>query len=415
MRTFARLLLPLWLVVLFCSIPLTASADAAASVAFSSSTLEIGDTLTVTLNFTGSSVGAVDATLSYDPAVLEFVSGSDASGGGGLVQMTGWASSEVKSLRFTLTFKALKAGSSTVRIDRSTVYAWDESLLGNPTSGATVTVRDVALSQNADLKSITLSAGELYPAFSANTTVYNVSVNHYYTSVNLSAVAADSGAKVEISGSAELQVGANKRTITVTAPGGAVKVYTVTITRRQATTTGATTTTKPATTTTTTGTTTTSEPDTTTTTTGFETEPTTTPTTSPTEKPLSLTVAGGTYLLLPTDSIDPPAGLMEGVKTVDGISYPVWRSPEKGKEDFCIIWAQNPAGEAGWYCWDTKENTLQRYVPAAIPVVTTPLPKKTAADWAPWIIAGGLGLLCVALSILAAIFHRRSTTPPPRH
>ena len=415
MRLLARLLVPLWLLTMLCALPLTASAEAAASVAFSSSTLEIGDTLTVTLNFTGPSVGAVDATLSYDASVLEFVSGNDASGGGGLVQMTGWASSEVKSLRFTLTFKALKAGSSTVRIDRSTVYAWDESLLGNPTAGATVTVRDVALSQNADLKSITLSAGELYPAFSASTTVYNVSVNHYYESVNLSAVAADSGAKVEISGSSALQVGANKRTITVTAPGGAVKVYTVTITRRQPTTTGSTTTTKPTTTTTTSNPTTT-EPGTTTTTAEPDTETTTTPpTTAPDKQPLSLTVAGGTYLLPYTESIDPPAGLMEGVKTVDGISYPVWRFPEKGKEDFCVIWAKTPAGEIGWYCWDTKENTLQRYVPAATPVVTTPLPATAAPSRLPWIIAGGLGLLCVALGILAAVFHHRSTTPPPRH
>ncbi|MBO5797140.1 MAG: cadherin-like beta sandwich domain-containing protein [Clostridia bacterium] len=414
MRLLARLLLPLWVVVMLCSLPLAASAEAAATVAFSSSTLEIGQTLTVTLNFTGPSVGAVDATLSYDASVLEFVSGNDASGGGGLVQMTGWASSEVKSLRFTLTFKALKAGSSTVRIDRSTVYAWDESLLGNPTAGATVTVRDKALSQNADLKSITLSAGELYPAFSANTTVYNVTVNHYHTSVNLSAVAADNGAKVEISGSSELQVGANKRTITVTAPGGAVKVYTVTITRRQATTTGPSTTAKPTTTTTTSSPTTT-EPGITTTV-ETNTETTTTPsTTAPDKQPLHLTVAGGTYLFPYTESIDPPAGLMEGVKTVDGISYPVWRFPEEGKEDFCVVWVKTPAGETGWYCWDTKENTMQRYVPSAIPVVTTPLPKKTLADWAPWIIAGGLALLCAALGILVAVFHRRSTMPRPRH
>ncbi|MBO5798027.1 MAG: cadherin-like beta sandwich domain-containing protein, partial [Clostridia bacterium] len=304
MRLLASLLA---LVLLVCALPLTAAADAAATIAFSSSTLEIGQTLTVTLNFTGPSVGAVDATLSYDAAVLEFVSGNDASGGGGLVQMTGWASSEVQSLRFTLTFKALKAGSSTLRIDRSTVYAWDESLIGNPTAGATVTVRDKALSQNADLKSITLSAGELYPAFSANTTVYNVTVNHYHTSVNLSAVAADSGAKVEISGSSELQVGANKRTITVTAPGGAVKVYTVTITRRQATTTGSTTSTtaKPTTTTTTRpGTTTTSESTTTDVEESTTPAPTTAPTTAPAETPMTLTVAGGTYRLLPTDSVD---------------------------------------------------------------------------------------------------------------
>lgn len=470
MRVFSRLFSVLLIVlVLAAAVPFTASAAANAVISVSSSSLSIGDTLTATFTFSADTVGAVDASVSYDPTVLEFVSGNDAAGAGGTVRLAGYATSEVKSLRFTLTFKALKAGSSTLRIGNSTVYGWDESLLGNPTAGTTVTVKDAALSQNANLKSLSLSAGTLSPAFSANTTVYTLSVNNYITSVAITAVAADSGASVKISGSKELAVGANKRTVTVTAPGGAVKVYTVTITRRPPTS---------ATSTTTATTTAPADPlyldyngmqylvDTA----PADTIPedfaaariTVDGKTAPalrsengkicllwlTDKNDSgrlvlydeasgriddyrpFTVGNATFLLLFPDTA--PYGLTMAERMVGDQSMDTYVFPEADRADFVVVWCVTADGNRGWYCIDTAENTVQRYLPQApattlqttttAPTTTAkptlPVLQTTVQHYLPWAVAGGLALVCVALIILLIVNHRSphsKSTPAPKH
>ncbi len=473
-RLFARLIAVLLGLCLLCGTAVTASADTNAVIAFSASSLAVGDTLTVTVTFSGSSVGAVDAALSYDAAILQFISGNDASGGGGVVRLAGYATAEAASLRFVLTFKALKAGSSTVRIDSSTVYSWEEQLLGSPTAGATVSVRDQSLSQNANLQSLSLSAGTLSPAFSAGTTVYHVSVKNYVDAVTISAVAADSGATVKISGSSALAEGANTRTITVTAPGGAVKVYTVTINRQKPTTTG-------VPTTTTTVATTTAEP---------EDDPVTLswqdavwqvaslkdaalpdgfaagtaewqgeeiPAARQEQNPyallrllnaetneetrvlladdgtllacLPLETARGTYFVLPPEEAT-PAGMIAGTRELNGLSCPVWSFEAAELADFAVVRAIAPDGTVGAFRFDTAESTLQRYVTAA-PAATSakaadvttaapttasapPAPKEAVAAWLPWCAAVGCALVAIAMAILAIIFRRRGAEPKPK-
>ena len=87
------------------------------------------------------------------------------------------------------------------------------------------------LSGNANLASLTCANAELSPTFSTGTTQYSVTVPYDVTSLRLSAAAEDSGAKVSTSGN-DLSVGANTVTITVTAPSGAVKRYTISVIRQ---------------------------------------------------------------------------------------------------------------------------------------------------------------------------------------
>jgi hypothetical protein len=88
-------------------------------------------------------------------------------------------------------------------------------------------------SSNADLLSLSASAGSLSPAFSAATTAYTLSVPYAETSVTISGTKADNtatvSAPVTLTG---LVVGVEKvATITVTANNGTLKAYTVTVTR----------------------------------------------------------------------------------------------------------------------------------------------------------------------------------------
>lgn len=465
-RLFTRLAAVLLGLCLLCGMAATVSADANAVIAFSAASLSVGDTLTVTVTFSGSSVGAVDATLSYDAAVLQFISGNDASGGGGVIRLAGYATAEVDSLKFTLTFKALQAGSSTVRIDSSTVYSWEEQLLGSPTAGATVSVRDQSLSQNANLKSLNLSAGTLSPAFSAGTTVYHVSVKNYVDAVTISAVAADSGATVKISGSSALAEGANTRTITVTAPGGAVKVYTVTINRQKPTTTAPPTTTTAAANIPTIswqGTTWRVLPPEDNLPEGFtagtvvwqETEyPAARQEASPfcllslqsadtQEKTqvllsnqegellpyLPLKTARGTYLVLPPEGTA-PVGMTAATRELNGLFCPVWSFEAAELADFAVVRAIAPDGTVGSFRFDTAENTLQRHVTAAptatsakaadvttaAPTTASALsaPKEAVAAWLPWCAAGGCALVAIAMAILAVIFRRRGAELKPK-
>lgn len=414
-------------------LPLAVSAEAAVVLGFSASSIQVGDSLIVTVKFSDSdSVGGVEATLSYDDSVLEFVSGNDANGAGGKVRIVGWSTqaTAVKSLSYSLTFKAKAAGSALIRVDESAVYSFDSNLVGNPTAGARVTVTTKeTLSGNADLSALKLSAGQLSPAFSASVTSYSVSVPNSVGSLTISATPADGKAKVAVSGNASLQVGSNKRVITVTAPNGTTKTYTVVITRQKADAT-----TKPVTTTTTT--------------TASSTTTTATESTVPADPEalrvewngktyqiaetlegislpdgwtvteyryhgnavqaakgssdgrllfwmtdtadedqngafflydtftgkfypyVSVAVSGGRYLLLqPEDGESVPAGCVAGTADIGGQTLTVWRWEAEELADFCLVYAINPAGETGLYRYDLVEGTLQRY--ADLPAGTT--------------------------------------------
>jgi len=100
----------------------------------------------------------------------------------------------------------------------------------------------VARAGNADLSSLSISAGRLSPAFNPTTTSYSVEVDSSVTSVTVTATAAGPGAMIKINGtatasgtaSAPVAVGSGETAITieVTAKDGkTVKTYTVTITR----------------------------------------------------------------------------------------------------------------------------------------------------------------------------------------
>ena len=90
------------------------------------------------------------------------------------------------------------------------------------------------LSKNANLSSITLSAGSLTPAFNADTLKYSVSVENAISSVSVTATPEDAKATVIITPSGDTLLEENKAkdfTISVTAEDGTGKDYVVSVTR----------------------------------------------------------------------------------------------------------------------------------------------------------------------------------------
>lgn len=232
------------------------AASSKASVSVSKSSLKVGDTVTVTVTVScDSAIGSYSMGVTYNPAVIEYVSGSG-SGGGGTVNIAGYGDGSATSSSATLTFKAVGNGSSSISTAGGEVYNWNEEAAalsggsasvsvttatssgggstsgGNTSGGGSTTADDSGesdVSGNAKLASLQISPGSLSPAFSANTTKYTTKVEMDVTKLVVSATPADSGAKVSVSGNNNLKDGSNKVTITVTAASGATKSYVINV------------------------------------------------------------------------------------------------------------------------------------------------------------------------------------------
>ena len=201
-------------------------------------TVEKGDSLTITLKYSGATFGSATARVTYDSSILEYssCSGAEANGGGGTVILTMANGSGTESLSCKLKFKAAKAGSTTVSVSTTDVYNIDMEELTAGSASTTVTVKSTAdkASTNADLSAMAVSSGTLSPAFSPSVTSYKVKVPNSVTACTISADKADSKSSISVTGSPNLKVGENVRKVTVTAESGKTKTYTITITREAA-------------------------------------------------------------------------------------------------------------------------------------------------------------------------------------
>lgn len=426
---------------LLCSVPV--SADGTLSVTAGSASVTVDKTVTVTVTYNGGNqpIGAIVGTLKYDTNVFSYVSfsgsGVEVNGGAGVVKYLYYASGAQAptKLTVTFTFKAVAPGSCDFKAETEEfANDTDYASLGTPSGSVTVTANNPTLSGNADLKSLVPSKGTLRPKFDPSVTEYVITVYNSVTSISLSAVAAE-GKVTNISGKNALEVGENVRVITVTAPNGTTKKYTVKITRLEESSTTA----------------------------GTDTDSSTTTTTLPLppDDALAVSVDGKPMTIMDTQAAgDLPEGFAWGNVTVNLVEVPaaihattgmtllyltaedeadngfyIYRAEEdsfarfrplavaqgsyllydlpSGKapygtsaalldygdgtvsaffyrdaalSDFCIVWAAPFEGEADWYTYDRKEGTLQRYhVPTVEETVTTTqtnttTAKPTAAD-----------------------------------
>lgn len=246
LKKLTAFLLVTFLCVLSMQIPVYA-AGANVTIAVSQSSLKIGDTISVTINIsTEGAIGSYSMPVSYNSAVLDYTGGSG-SGGGGTVLIAGYGDGSQTRLSATLNFKAIGNGTSTISTSGGEAYSWDESVLGISHAGATVTVSapqapsegnnnnnnggngstDAPLTGSGDnsLKSLEISPGTLNPAFQSGTTSYTVELPEDTKSIVVSAIPNDSKATVAVSHNNDLEPGANKTYIVVTAENGTQKTY----------------------------------------------------------------------------------------------------------------------------------------------------------------------------------------------
>jgi len=217
--------------IISCSMAFAASA----TVSVTGGTVKKGETISVKVTYGGAKYGSAATEVNYDKSYLEFVSCSEVSYGSGGKTTVSLEGIDVDSLSFTIKFKALKAGSTTVNVNTVEAYNVDGEELTASAKSTKVTIKDKSssASSNANLSSLKVSAGTLSPAFSADKTSYKVNVGNDVTSCTLSLSTAHAKASYKVSGDSNLKVGENVRKITVTAENGKTKTYTITIIRAE--------------------------------------------------------------------------------------------------------------------------------------------------------------------------------------
>ena len=226
------------------------AANASVSARPSASNVQVGQTFTVTVSISSSSValGSWQFNVGYDSNVFQFVGSNLESG----LSSTGVVSNtSTKNKSYTLTFKAKQAGTGKITVNNVEVYSIDEDTLATGGATATVTVVNPVQKSNqtsnkasnstsnkekdnksADnyLSNISVDGYELSPKFDKNTTTYTLSVPNNVTSVNVNAKTNDSKASVSGIGKIDVKEGINKIYLTVTAENGNKKTYTLKVT-----------------------------------------------------------------------------------------------------------------------------------------------------------------------------------------
>lgn len=432
-RLISILITCLLLAGLLGSIPVSA-AEGSLSVTASSTAVTVEETVTVTLTYDGGGnpIGGIQGSLTYDTNVFSYVtfSGTDiqVNGGAGIMRFlfTPSGADAPKTATVTFTFQSLVPGSCDfVAATAEFVNDTDYGDLGSADAkgSVTVTASNPTLSDNANLSKLTPSKGTLTPKFDPNVTKYTVTVPYDVKSVSFSAESEDPDAEIAITGKAAVEVGETNRVLTVTAPNGTTKKYHLTVIRKAA---PSTTGTKP-----TTGTTTPLPAED-----ALEVEVdgkamTILDTQAPVERPAgfkwstltinlvevpalvneqtgmillyltsSVATENGLYIYLKEEDVfqryrplsvqaegyliydlpadqPAPAGVVAGTLLYEDHYVNVYRYEDPALSDFCILWATSADGESGWYTYDTKEKTLQRY--HAIPVAEedNPSPSTT--------------------------------------
>lgn len=251
------------------------AASGKTTIAVSASSLNIGQTVTVTakaLSASGDSAYA-NMVLTYDAGILEFVSCNATYGGGG-------GSISVASDSFSVTLKAISAGKASISLSATdgVIYGTEEELDSMAGSSTSVTVKNeaagsntgnnssagnngssgsngnagngsssgtgsnnntgsntAALSADNSLKALTISPGTLSPAFKGSTTKYTATVDNSVTSIAVSATPVNEKATIEsVTGNTNLAVGTNVVKIVVKAENGTTATYKITVTRQDA-------------------------------------------------------------------------------------------------------------------------------------------------------------------------------------
>lgn len=328
-RFFANLVLAAAMAVVL-PIGTMTSYAADGRIAFSDKTASVGSKIDINMKVTatgGEALSNATVMLSYDANMIEFVSGTGASGGAGAVRISiGGDTADARELVSALKFKALQAGTSKISVNTQEVYDASGQVVNiNKMGSSTITVTAPAnASREASLGGLQVSPGSLTPEFSADVLEYSVSVDADVTKLTIDAPAKDAKASVVLTGSYEdLQPGDNEVVCRVIAEDGAtIKEYKIKVNRAG----------------------------------GGESNP------GAPEGSIAVETPAKTVTIIPLDEgVSIPDGFAECTIKIDGKDAQGWIWATDTEHKYCVFYGMNEAGEKSFYRYDLAEKTMQRY------------------------------------------------------
>lgn len=189
----------------------------------------VGETINVTVQTSAPEDPATipEVSVTYNSDILDFAGCNvEFGGGGGLVTFKGESA--------VLTFTAAKTG--TVAVGAEAVI--DDDGANPATANAMITVgagAGTGLSSDATLYVLEMNPGQLVPEFSSGVTEYQIVIGNDVTDITVSGAVSDPGAQITAaSGFKNLKEGTNQAVITVTAADGSMLSYHFTIVRGEA-------------------------------------------------------------------------------------------------------------------------------------------------------------------------------------
>ncbi len=132
---------------------------------FSDPSAKAGDSVTVTVKAESgtSAIGDVDITVTYDTSILKFVSGTNATGGDGTLQLSAKGDGTASEVTYSLEFTALKEGTATLQASAYTAYLYNNDSLNLSAGTSTVTIEGgtAVTDTEGDSKESKASSGSL--------------------------------------------------------------------------------------------------------------------------------------------------------------------------------------------------------------------------------------------------------------
>lgn len=212
------------LIILFIAIMILPFKTFAATGSYSissSSSVEVGNTISVTFTISAKNLYYWQAYITYDTSKLQLISGSTTFQG----------DKDAASNKRTLKFKAKKTGSAWVSIAMGDVdnnINYNSENISYKKATKTITVKEKVIktySSNNNLKSLSIENASFKEEFDKNKTEYNVELPPNTKKIKINAEKDDKEANVSGAGEVEVSEGNNKIVIKVTAENGNTKEY----------------------------------------------------------------------------------------------------------------------------------------------------------------------------------------------
>ncbi len=202
------------------------AASATIGISTNTSRVVVGSNVRVTVTISASQpLGAWEYTLVSDTNMFSLV-GYDVN-----QHYIGYANNNnTKSVSYNYTFKAKKAGTAKFYITGGDVIDFDYASMDVVNGSRSVTVitekqLQESYSKNNNLSSLSVEGFDLTPEFKQDNLEYSVTLPPETTTITINATKADNTASVSGTGEKEVSLGLNKFEIIVTAQNGSQKTY----------------------------------------------------------------------------------------------------------------------------------------------------------------------------------------------